>query len=62
MSHPAQDELGNWKRHVLLLLDRVARGETTMRDAEELAKEIGIKYEPVRKQSLPQWDGTCNPF
>lgn len=59
-----RDELdAERQQKALLLLDRVARGEGTVDVARELAAELGIAYQPVRKLNpVPQWDGTCNPF
>ena len=59
----AQAELeAERQQKALLLLDKVARGETTISDAQELAREIGIDWKPIRKQPAPMWDGTCNAF
>ena len=59
----AQAELeAERQQKALLLLDKVARGEGTLSVAEELAREMGIRYQPIRKHPVPQMDGTCNPF
>ena len=63
MNYHAQAELeAERQQKALLLLDKVARGEGTLSVAEELAKEMGIQYKPLRKITVPQWDGTCNAF
>lgn len=60
----AQEELEAERfTKTVLLLDAVARGEGTVDVAKELARELGIEWKPLPKRNpVPAWDGTCNPF